>query len=107
MLLYTIITYIIFGVILLVAAIMYGTFMPQLVAATQAAMVSGQNQVAGLVFSDVSQEAYRVFYFLAALVQGVGNGFIAGMIETGRARAGLRHSFVMVAITYLTFTLVL
>jgi archaeal flagellar protein FlaJ len=107
MLLYSAIIYIIFGVFLLVASVMYGTFVPQIVTATETALGSGAQRLGGVVFTHLTQESYRVFYFAAALVQGIGNGLIAGLIETGRALAGLRHSFFMVALAWVVFVLVL
>jgi hypothetical protein len=50
---------------------------------------------------------YRVFYFLAALVQGLGNGLVAGLMTSGRASDGLRHAFLMALIAYAAFALVL
>jgi hypothetical protein len=50
-------------------------------------------------------ESCRVFYFLAALVQGVGNGLVAGTMGSGRVQSGLRHSFVMVLAACAVFAL--
>lgn len=105
--LYTAIIYITFFVFLAVAAIMFGTFIPEIVAAVESVqqLGAGAGGVGGLKFTLLSMEDYRTFYFLAALVQAVGNGMIAGIIETGEYDGGLRHAFIMVVVTLVVFAL--
>jgi flagellar protein FlaJ len=103
--LYTAIVYITFFVFLTVAAVLYGTFIPEILKTGHGTALAGHS-LAGLQLGALSLEDYRVFYFLAALVQGVGNGFVAGVMGSGKTLDGLRHSFVMVLITYVTFTAV-
>lgn len=106
--LYTVIIYITFFVFLLVAAVLYGSFLPEFVAASEAAVGdAGSASFGGLSLSSISKAEFRVFYYTASMVQGVGNGFIAGLIESGRARAGLRHGFFMTLATYLAFAFML
>lgn len=104
--LYTAIVYVTFLVFLTVAAVLYATFLPTFVATAAAAAGSGGAGL-GVVFGAVTLEDYRVFYFLAALLQGLGNGIVAGVMTSGRAVDGLRHSAVMAAITYVAFTVLL
>jgi flagellar protein FlaJ len=102
--LYTGIVYITFLVFLVVAGILYATFLPQTIAASEAAVgAGGAGGLAGISFEQIQLRDYYEFYFLAAMTQGIGNGIVAGLMESGRATMGLRHSFVMVTITYVTF----
>jgi flagellar protein FlaJ len=103
--LYAAIIYITFFVFLAVAAVLYGTFVPEILKSSTIAAKGGG--FGGLSFGSVSLEDYRVFYFLAALVQGLGNGFVAGIMATGKTLSGLPHSFAMVAVTYGVFTFLL
>jgi flagellar protein FlaJ len=107
MLLYTAIIYIAFLVFLGIAGTLYGTFVPQIAAATAGVGGGSSSQVAGLSVGKISVDEYRTFYFVATLVQAVGNGVVAGVMESGRAVMGLRHSFIMVLFTYVTFAFIL
>jgi flagellar protein FlaJ len=105
--LYTIVIYITFFVFLGVAAILYASFVPKLVASSQEAAnqtaVLGTHTIAGIGGESLNLRDFQAFYFMAALMQGLGDGIVAGMMGTGRALQGLRHSFIMVAIAYVTF----
>lgn len=106
--LYTAVIYITFFVFLAVAAIMFASFIPQIIGAIESVQaVGGQPASAGLQFNLLSIVDYRTFYFMAALVQAVGNGMIAGLIESGKYLSGLKHAFVMVAITVLIFSVLI
>lgn len=107
--LYTVVVYITFFVFLAVAAILYGQFAPQIVAASQSVSGLGDagGQVEGLGGDSLRLEQYQLFYFMAAVVQGLGDGVVAGLLGSGRAVLGLRHGFVMVLISYVTFAFLL
>jgi archaeal flagellar protein FlaJ len=106
--LYTIVIYITFLVFLAVAAVMYAQFVPQLVASSEAVQQAGAiDPVAGLGGPQLRLEDFQLFYFMAAVVQGLGDGIVAGLMGSGRAVLGLRHSFVMVLLSYLTFAILL
>lgn len=105
MTLYTIVIYVTFLVFLLIVAILYATFVPQIVNATAATQDLGST--GALSFGTLPLESFRIFYFLAAVMQGLGNGFVAGLLESGRPSMGLRHAFVMVAVSYATFSFAL
>lgn len=110
--LYTVVIYVTFFVFLGVAAIMYSQFIPHLVASSQAAAAQagtlGGAEIAGIgSSSELRLEDFQLFYFLAALVQGLGDGIVAGMMGQGKAVLGLRHSFFMVLLAYVTFTVLL
>lgn len=100
--LYTMIIYITFFVFLTVAAVLYGQFVPEIVKATGAA--SGRDAAAAGLGTDApSLGEYRAFYFMAAVAQSIGNGLVGGLFQTGKVEGGLRHAFLMLAFTYVTF----
>lgn len=105
--LYTIVVYITFFVFLGVAATLYAKFAPEIVhsvEASQGGLTAGNSQA----FSEaLDLSDYQRFYFVAALVQAVGDGLVAGLLGTGQARLGLRHAFIMVLATYVIFALML
>jgi len=105
--LYTSIVYLTFLVFLAVVAVLYGSFMPEILKTTHAAQLKGASGFGGLSFGTISLGEFRVFYFLAAIVQGLGNGLVAGMMGSGKALDGLRHSFLMVAIALVVFAAVI
>jgi flagellar protein FlaJ len=104
--LYTVVIYITYFVFLGVAAVLYASFVPKLVAASEAAQATqlGAGAVAGIGGATLSLRDFQVFYFMAAIMQGLGDGIVAGLMGTGRAVLGLKHSFLMVLVAYLTFT---
>lgn len=101
--LYTIIVYITFGVFLTVAAVLYGQFVPEIVKASGVA-AGPEAAAVGLGTQVPTIPEYRAFYFMAALAQSVGNGLVGGLFQTGKVTGGLRHAFLMLAVTYVTFT---
>lgn len=108
--LYTIVVYITFFVFLGVAAVLYAQFAPQIVESAQAVQEAarpGQGDVEALGGGSLDLKQYQLFYFMAAIVQGLGDGIVAGLLGTGRAVLGLRHSFIMVAISYVVFAFML
>lgn len=107
MTLYTAVIYITFLVFLVSVGVLYGTFIPQLIKTTSAVAAGGLSGFGGFGFNVLSIDDYRTFYYLAALVQAVGNGFVAGLIENGRLLSGMRHAFFMTLITLVVFGLVL
>ena len=110
--LYTVVIYVTFLVFLGVAAIMYSQFIPQLVASSDAAAEQAKKLGGANVGSlggggGIRLEDFQLFYFLAAVVQGLGDGIVAGLMGSGKAVLGLRHSFLMVLLSYVTFRLLL
>ncbi|HLE47922.1 MAG TPA: type II secretion system F family protein, partial [Candidatus Thermoplasmatota archaeon] len=102
MTLYTIIIYLTFIIFLVIVAVLYKSFVPEILRAGALARQAGPVGGGGIV-EVLDLEEYRGFYFLAALVQGLGNGLLAGLMQTGRAIQGLRHSFLFVLAAYITF----
>jgi pilus assembly protein TadC len=89
-----VIIYVIFGVFLLVIAILGRQFVPQLVAATNS------EETRGFFGAGPTLEELRAAYVNVILVQGVGSGIVAGVLQESRWTAGLRHVFLMTLIAY-------
>lgn len=92
---YTVVVYMAFFVFISVAAMLYTQFLPGILEAGEAAGELGAD-----VFSTstVTLEDYRQFFSIAAIVQGVGSGILAGAFAGGDYRSGLPHATIMVAI---------
>lgn len=107
--LYTVVVYVTFFVFLATAAILYSQFAPQIVASSQAVggLSEASGSIEGLTGDSLRLEQYQLFYFMAAVVQGLGDGIVAGLLGSGRAVLGLRHGFVMVLISYIAFAFLL
>jgi archaeal flagellar protein FlaJ len=102
--LYSIVVYIVFFVFLVVVAVLDATFVPEILRSRDALNEDEASSFTTINFDVPSADAYRAFYFLSALSMAVGNGLVAGLMQTGKVRSGLRHAFFMVLITYVTFT---
>ncbi len=110
MTLYTIVIYITFGVFLLVAAVLYGQFIPEIVNASESfggGAPGGAAPTSGQQIQTATLPEYRAFYHIAALSQALGSGIVAGMMGSGKAVLGLRHSFIMLAMAATVFGLFL
>jgi flagellar protein FlaJ len=108
MLTYLIVIYVVFGVFLLVIAVMDGQFIPEVLAANKAAAEnSGLSSDSFGNQNDVEFGAIHFAYFLAAIVQSVGNGMVGGVLSEGQVRAGFRHAALMAGLSWLVFRFVL
>jgi pilus assembly protein TadC len=90
-----IVIYVIYGVFLLVIAVLSNQFIPPLVDAT-----SKTSTTAGFFGGGPSLGQLRGAYVDAILVQAVGSGIVAGVLRESRWTAGLRHVFLMTLIAY-------
>lgn len=97
---YIAIIYTAFFVFLAVVLILNFVFIPSMMKAnppTQAITQEGQSlapTTTGGVYEKTVNEVKFIF-FLGGVMQGLGNGILAGVIENGRVVNGLRHSFIM------------
>lgn len=98
---YTVVMYVTFLVFLAVVAVLQSQMLPSLVAATD---VIEQGPIPTTA---TSLEAYRTFFYTAALVQALGSGSMAGFMARGRVAPGLIHAAVMVLVTIATFSVLL
>lgn len=100
---YVIIIYLAFLVFIAVIEIMYSQFIPQIYSAVSGAAGAS---VGGMTFRPFDIEVYKTLFFHAALIQGIGGGLVAGVMEEGKAITGLRHAFIMIIISYMAFRFV-
>ncbi|HVL88381.1 MAG TPA: type II secretion system F family protein [Candidatus Thermoplasmatota archaeon] len=92
--LYIAIVYVAFGVFLAILLVLNATLLPALAGAGQEAVAAGAG-ASGLSFGQVDLAAFRTLFLVAAWVQGVGDGVVAGVMSTGRVGTGLKHAVVM------------
>jgi flagellar protein FlaJ len=101
---YVMIIYIAFFVFLAVIAVLDAQFLPQVAKA-----VGGAQGVAvgPIKFGKIDVDAFEQVFFHAAIIQALGGGFVAGVMEEGKPIAGLRHVFIMVIFGYIAFRFVI
>ncbi len=101
---YVMIIYIAFLVFIGVIAILNTKFMPEVAKAVSGA--SGVS-VGSITFEEFDMQVFQTLFFHAAIIQGLGGGFVAGSMEEGRPAAGLKHAFAMTMGAYLVFRFML
>ena len=109
MLTYIVVIYVAFFVFLATILILNFVFIPQMegVLKTQATAGAGAQQMAqqgGLNMAGLTTEniqAIKNLYLAAAIIHGLGDGIVAGVLDTGKVANGLRHSFLMVLFAYI------
>ncbi len=99
-----------FMVFLVVILIVYSSFAPQM-AELQENLQEQQEEnpdaagaVGGMGSTTVDFDEIKLIYILAGLVQGGGDGLVAGVMSTGRLEEGIKYSFLMVLIVFALFT---
>jgi flagellar protein FlaJ len=108
MALYGIVIYVSFFVFLTILLMLDATFLPAIARAGARAPTSGlPGGTAALGIARVDLADYRRLFLVAAFVQGVGDGIVAGVMGTGRVGSGLKHAVIMGSIGVLAFMLLL
>ncbi|MCK4718859.1 MAG: type II secretion system F family protein [Thermoplasmata archaeon] len=99
---YLAVIYIAYMVFLITILIMSGTFLPAMedAGASIASMSEESGAEVDLINVDVVP-ALGLLFFLAAIIHGMGDGLVAGLLETGHIQGGLRHSFLLLMIGYM------
>jgi flagellar protein FlaJ len=107
MLSYVAIIYVGMGVFLLIILVLCKSLLPSMLgeAATQAGESYGSIGIGG--GGGMKLEDVRGLYFYAALVQSFGMGIVTGVFEEGNFIAGVKHTFIMMLITWIIFKLVI
>src|SRR5437899_6412813 len=101
---YIAVIYISFMVFLVTIWILNVTFLPKMLEASGALASTG-----GAVQSPLAQDLpgvvnqIRIAFFIATVVHGLGDGILAGVLDTGKIPNGLRHSFIMLVIALFAF----
>ena len=101
MFMYVIIVYIAFFVFIGIVYVISSTFLSTL--AESAAKVQATGQSFQLLKS-VDTSLYRNVFLHAAVFQGIFAGMVAGVMGEGSLSAGAKHSFVMLTIAYVVFS---
>lgn len=99
---YVIVIYVGMFVFLAIILILLTSFIPALTGGNEpgsTAVVLGGNSVS-------QQEITNMFYY-ATLIQSLFSGVVAGVFEDSRLTSSVKHVFVMVVITWITFKLLL
>lgn len=106
---YIAVIYISFFVFLVTIWILNVTFLPQMLEASGAlgetsGALAGQSPLA----SNLEDVVYniKVAFFIATIVHGLGDGILAGVLDTGKIPNGLRHSFIMLLIALFGFQII-
>jgi len=108
MLIYLSIIYISFGVFLYVAFVLITTFLPAMAGASMAtASAGGQVASAGFMSQSTANEVdtLTALLYQAVLIQGLFSGLVAGVMGEGSPYAGLKHTIIMMLVTYVAFSL--
>src|SRR5205809_4774054 len=104
---YIAVIYISFMVFLVTIWILNVTFLPKMLEASGALSQTG-TVVASPLASDLPNvvRSIRLAFFIATIVHGVGDGILAGVLDTGTIPNGLRHSFIMLLIAFFAFLII-
>ncbi len=100
---YVTIVYVSFFVYLGIVGVMAGLFIPAIVSSTEG--ISGG--MGGVAMGTINVSLTVFLFFCSALIQGIGNGIVGGLLGDGKIVSGLRHGFIMMLITWLTFIFVI
>lgn len=104
---YIAVIYISFLVFLVTIWILNVTFLPKMLEAS-GALGSASGAVQSPLAQDLPEvvRQIRVAFFIATIVHGLGDGILAGVLDTGKIPNGLRHSFIMLLIAFFGFLVI-
>ena len=104
---YIAVIYISFMVFLVTIWSLNVTFLPKMLEAS-GALAGAASAVQSPLAQNLPEVVYniKVAFFVAAIVHALGDGILAGVLDTGRIPNGLRHSFIMLIIALLGFQLI-
>ncbi len=98
---YVIIVYVGFFVYLGIVGVLAGIFLPAVGGATKG--ISSGTSLGGASISSIDVPFMCFIFFASALIQAIGSGIVGGLMGEGKIVAGLKHSFIMVLISWLVF----
>ena len=107
---YIAVIYISFFVFLVTIWILNVTFLPKMLEASSALTGTGGGALGGA--SPLAQDlpgvvaGIRTAFFVALIVHGLGDGILAGVLDTGKIPNGLRHSFIMLLVAFFAFLII-
>ena len=105
---YIAVIYISFGVFIVTIWILGATFLPKM---QEAAEEIGEGDASVISASPLPQNIpeiifnIKIAFFLAVIVHAMGDGILAGVLDSGKIANGLRHSFIMLIIAVAGFQL--
>lgn len=104
---YIAVIYISFLVFLVTIWILNVTFLPKMLEASGALAQTG-TAVQSPLAQNLPEVVYniQVAFFIALIVHALGDGVLAGVLDTGRIPNGLRHSFIMCVIALIAFLII-
>src|SRR5438876_2419852 len=107
---YIAVIYISFMVFLVTIWILNVTFLPKMLEASGALEGGAGGALAGAspLANDLPTVVYnvKIAFFVAVIVHGLGDGILAGVLDTGKIANGLRHSFILLVICVLAFLII-
>jgi flagellar protein FlaJ len=112
---YVAIVFVAFMVFLVVIMIIYLTFVPRMSEMAeqfreqeeqeQTSSSGGAGAVSVFNPQDVDFDEIKFIYLLAGLIQGIGDGLVAGLMGTGRITDGTKYSFLMILVVFGIFVI--
>ena len=102
---YLVVVYVSFLVFLVVIAALEYVLIPSL--PDVSALGDGAAAGAGIGFEGGDVDAYRTVFFHTALIQASLSGVAAGVMGSGSIKDGMKHTAIMLSITYFVLTVLL
>lgn len=106
MFIYVVIIYISFLVFVAIVFILSSTFLP-VMASAGSKVQAAKTARAAVMLKGFDLLTYNRIFFHSAVIQGFCSGLIAGQMGEGNVLSGLKHSLIMMIISYLLFTLLI
>jgi len=103
---YMMIVYVSFFVYLGIVGVMAGLFIPAITGSTKE-LSGGGGGIGGVSVASINVPLMVFLFFCSAVVQGIGNGIVGGLMGEGKIVSGMRHAFIMVLIAWLIFVFVI
>ncbi len=101
MFVYVFIVYIAFFVFLFIVYVLTAFFLPAIPASV------GEATADLPIIQGFDMEEYTTLFFHAAVIQGFCSGLVAGQMGSGSMSAGLKHSVIMIIISYGVFAILI
>ncbi len=106
MFIYVVIIYISFLVFVAIVFILSSTFLPVMASAGSKVQAT-KTARAAIMLKGFDLLKYNRLFFHSAVIQGFCSGLIAGQMGEGNVLSGLKHSLIMMIISYLIFILLI
>jgi len=108
---YVLVVYIAFVVFIATIIILEGQFLPKMEQAgrqvSEAAEAIGATEIPGVSIKVDIIPTISFIFLLSVLVHAIGDGILAGVIQNGSIPIGMRHSFIMLVIGFVSLRLMM